>query len=262
MSDVVDQMRAWVGAARPPRADIGWYGACAGLTDRFIAEFTDGSRQWFDSATDARRASGPLNPDASVCPPGGVHFWSYTGTAWDGSYGDWGHVGPEIIGGGRGLLSATGYAYERWALNAGLITVAAQSARPGMRYLGWAATFGRAAPLIIDTPSAAGGNARPFTPNRNNTAPALKEADMLIFQVTKTWDGGGIQGQCYALGTRTVYVAHDQDEANSIAKRNNPTGALIPITDKELEQEFNARCIPLECMNMTGGGNWYPGKTT
>ena len=156
-------IREYVADATPalPR---GWYGMCAGLTDRVVARFTGGDRQWFNSATDARRMSGALDPDASACPPGGIHFWSYVGTAWDGSRGDWGHTGPEIIGGGRGLLSATGYAYEPWALNAGLITVEAQSARPGMEYLGWAPTYGRARPLIISTESTAGGGTAPFNP--------------------------------------------------------------------------------------------------
>lgn len=150
----------WV-AATPP-AD--WYGKCAGLTDRVVAVFTGAGRQWYDSATDARRASGALNPDPSTCPPGGIHFWSYYGTAWDGSRGDWGHVTIDIRGGGTATLSATGHAFEYWGVNAGLISVESQSARAGMRYLGWARTFGAASPLTITTESTAGGDAHPLTP--------------------------------------------------------------------------------------------------
>ena len=123
------EIRAWVESTRPRD----WYGMCAGLTDRVVAAFTGGARQWYDSATDARDASGPLNGDASKCPAGGIHYWSYTGTAWDGSRGDWGHVTIDIYGGGGSTLSATGHAYEPWGVNAGLISVASQSRRAGMR---------------------------------------------------------------------------------------------------------------------------------
>jgi len=151
-------IRTWVEGTRP--AD--WYGKCAGLTDRVVAAFTGAGRQWYDSATDARKASGALNPDPSTCPPGGIHFWSYYGTAWDGSRGDWGHVTIDIRRGGTATLSATGYAFEEWGVRAGLISVESQSARAGMRYLGWARTYGAAAPLTITNESTASGDARPF----------------------------------------------------------------------------------------------------
>lgn len=157
-----EEIKGWVAAATPPDPDRGWYGACAGLTDRVVAFFTGGDRRWYGSATDARRASGALNPDATQCPAGGIHFWSYYGTAWDGSVGDWGHVTIDITGGGGDTLSATGHAREWWALNAGLISVAAQSARAGMQYLGWSRTYGGARPLTITTESTAGTGSRPF----------------------------------------------------------------------------------------------------
>ena len=145
MVTTAQAIRDWVESTRP----TDWYGMCAGLTDRVVAAFTDGSRQWYDSATDARNASGWLNPDASACPPGGIHYWSYYGTAWDGSQGDWGHVTIDIHGGGGSTLSATGFAYENWGVRAGLISVESQSSRAGMKYLGWAPTYGNASPLII-----------------------------------------------------------------------------------------------------------------
>lgn len=153
-----DDVQAWVEGTRP----TDWYGKCAGLTDRVVAAFTGADRQWYDSATDARAASGGLNPDPTACPPGGIHFWSYYGTAWDGSYGNWGHVTIDIDGGGTATLSATGAAHEYWGVHAGLISVAAQTARAGMRYLGWARTYGAAKPLNFEASS--GGDAAPFTP--------------------------------------------------------------------------------------------------
>jgi hypothetical protein len=169
-------IQKWVEATRP----VDWYGKCAGLTDRVVAAFTGGSRQWYDSATDARRASGTLNTDPAACPPGGIHFWSYYGTAWDGSRGDWGHVTIDIRGGGTATLSATGHAFEYWGVNAGLISVESQSARAGMRYLGWARTYGAAAPLTITTESTAGDNARPF---EEDDMPLLPDERDALFAV-------------------------------------------------------------------------------
>ena len=57
-----EEIHGWVANATPPKRDTGWYGYCAGLTDRVVAQFTGGSRRYYDSATDARKASGPLNP--------------------------------------------------------------------------------------------------------------------------------------------------------------------------------------------------------
>lgn len=163
-------IKQWVGRATPPRADTGWYGMCAGLTDRVIAQFTGGSRQWYDSATDARRASGALNPDATAAPAGAIHYWSYYGNSWDGTVGDWGHVTIDIRGGGTATLSATKGAFDYWGLNAGLISVAAQTGRAGMKYLGWARTYGAAAPLTLEMP--AGENHVP------GATPAKEEDDM------------------------------------------------------------------------------------
>lgn len=98
----------------------------------------------------------------------------------------------------------------------------------------------------------AGGGAKPLpTPQ-----PSRKESDMLIFQVTKTWDGGGIQGQVYALAPGSLYVARNQTEANQLAKHNNPDGKLIAINDEQLLIEFDARGIPRELATSSGGVNW------
>lgn len=160
MSDAA-ALRRFVATATPPSSTRGWYGMCAGLTDRVVAFGTGGSRKWYDSATDARNHSAIVSRDPSKAPPGAIHFWEYWGTAWDGSYGNWGHVAIDIYGGGTDVLSATGYAHEYWALNAGLITVAAQTAR-GMTYLGWSRTYGAADILTITQDTPAGDGSHPF----------------------------------------------------------------------------------------------------
>lgn len=160
MSDVAT-LRGFVETATPPSATRGWYGMCAGLTDRVVAFGTGGARKWYDSATDARNNCTIVSRDPSKAPPGAIHFWSYYGTAWDGSRGNWGHVAIDIYGGGTDVLSATGYAHEYWALNAGLITVAAQTAR-GMTYLGWSRTYGAADILTITQDTPAGDGSHPF----------------------------------------------------------------------------------------------------
>lgn len=200
-----DEIRAWVEATRP----TDWYGMCAGLTDRVVAAFTGGARQWYDSATDARNASGWLNPDPTTCPAGGIHYWAYTGTAWDGSKGNWGHVTIDIDGGGTDTLSATGYAHEPWGVNAGLISVAAQSARPGMTYLGWARTYGEAAPLIIGTADAAAEKATPFIPPQEEDMTSIKMHHLVLTD--------GIN-QAYIVETATGFYIPGDDYRAALVK--------------------------------------------
>lgn len=184
------EIQGWVEGTRP----TDWYGKCAGLTERVVAVFTRGGRLWYDSATEAREASGWLNPDPGACPPGGIHYWSYYGKAWDGSYGNWGHVTIDMYGGGWATLSATGHAFEDWGVHAGLISVESQSARAGMRYLGWASTYGDAAPLIITNLSTAGGDARPFeeedmTPDQSADLKTVADFVRKFEAVVKPFDG-------------------------------------------------------------------------
>lgn len=211
------EIREWVESTRPRD----WYGMCAGLTDRVVATFTRGARQWYDSATDARNASGPLNGDASKCPAGGIHYWSYYGPAWDGSRGDWGHVTIDIYGGGSSTLSATGHAYEYWGVNAGLISVASQSQRAGMRYLGWSRTYGAAAPLTITNGSAAGGGATPFheeddmTPEQAADLEAARadarDAKTLANEIREILYGAGLWEIRHLVGTtnQAIYSVAD-----------------------------------------------------
>lgn len=206
MSFTPVEARAWAESTRPRDQ----YGRCAGLTDEFVAHFTGGSRRWYDSATDARNASGWLNPDPTVCPAGGIHFWSFTGKAWDGSVGDWGHVAPDIYGGGGGIFSATRYAREEWAVNAGITSVAAQSSRAGMRYLGWSRTYGSALPLTPDAGSAAADGSRPFTPQEEDMP--LTNADLQAI-LTARFDVPGVGnvmvlealGAAFAASPRNVW---------------------------------------------------------
>lgn len=243
----VDDIRAWVEDTRP----TDWYGKCAGLTDRVVAAFTGGPRQWYDSATDARRASGPLTLDPTTCPAGGIHHWSFYGTAWDGSEGDWGHVTIDIHGGGTDTLSATGYAHEEWGVHAGLISVAAQSARPGMRYLGWTPTYGAAATLIIPAPS--GDNARPLDPaespeeedptmrhlfcrDQGGTGTLWTLLNTATGEIIQTRDGSIATTWNAAWGTRTVDVQSFLNALDAVRKTTttNATAGALAALDKQI----------------------------
>lgn len=218
---LASDIQAWVEATRP----TDWYGKCAGLTDRVVAAFTGGPRQWYDSATDARHASGALNPDASACPAGGIHFWSYYGRAWDGSVGNWGHVTIDITGGGSDTLSATHYAHESWGVNAGLISVTGQSARPGMTYLGWARTYGDAAPLSIGA-APAGSGSRPFiidTPK--------EETDMRT--IRRPGDGGIHFADELGAEPVLAYISPDIDLGEYLPALDKLAPGIPGLTDRE-----------------------------
>lgn len=155
-----DQIRRWAGTTRPRD----WYGFCAGLTYNTIAEnggvVPDGP---YGSAYQAYQSTVIASRDASAAPPGAIHYWDYYGRDGNGRVNRWGHVAVDIEGGGHSILSATGHAREWWAVNAGIISVAAQTAR-GMPYLGWSYTYGRRNRITITVPGTAGGGATPFDP--------------------------------------------------------------------------------------------------
>lgn len=161
-----EQIEAFIRATRPPwnvaRQAYDWYGMCAGLTYRTILEcggtVPDGP---YSSAWAAYLATRIESTDPRQCPPGGVHYWDYTGLASNGQRARWGHVTLDILGGGTDTLSATGHAHEFWKRSAGLISVAAQTAR-GMEYMGWSRTYGRSNRIDITTGHIAGGGSTPF----------------------------------------------------------------------------------------------------
>ena len=103
----------------------------------------------------------------------------------------------------------TGYAHESWGVNAGLISVAAQSARRGMTYLGWARTYGAAAPLIIGTADAAAEKATPFIPPQEEDMPGLKMHHLVLTD--------GIN-QAYIVETATGFYIPGDDYRAALVK--------------------------------------------
>ncbi|MDQ1215751.1 hypothetical protein [Microbacterium arborescens] len=150
------EIRVFVGSTRPKS----WYGQCAGLTYRTIADCGGYAPDIYGSAFAAYLATTVESRNPRNAPPGAIHYWDYTGTDDRGRVARWGHVAIDIYGGGHQVLSATGYAHEWWGEKAGLITVEAQTAR-GMPYLGWSRTYGRRNRLTITNPATAGSGAAP-----------------------------------------------------------------------------------------------------
>lgn len=175
-----EEIEAFIRGTRPPwnvaRQAFDWYGMCAGLTYRTILEcggkVPDGP---YNSAWAAYLATTIESTDPRNAPPGAVHYWDYTGLASNGQRARWGHVTLDIFGGGTDTLGATGHAHEVWNTSAGLISVAAQTAR-GMTYMGWSRTYGRSNRISITTGAPAGGNGRPF-PEEDDMALFAKHID-------------------------------------------------------------------------------------
>lgn len=165
-----DQIHSWVGSTTTD-----WYGKCAGLTYQTIYYNGGSAPAVYGSATAAYQATRIESTDPAAAPAGAIHYWSYKGTDYRGVYGDWGHVAVDVDGGGVNVLSATKYAHEQWGVHAGLITVASQSSRAGMKYLGWSYTYGAADRISIETPTLASTT----TPTPIN--PTLQEEIMGLF---------------------------------------------------------------------------------
>lgn len=170
------EIEVFVRGTRPPwnsyRRAYDWYGMCAGLTYRTILEcggkVPDGP---YPSAWAAYLATEIESTDPWKAPPGAVHYWDYTGVASNGQRERWGHVTLDVLGGGTDTLSATGHAHEFWNTSAGLISVAAQTAR-GMTYMGWSRTYGRRNRLSIVTGGTAGSGGSPLTPKEDTLSAA------------------------------------------------------------------------------------------
>lgn len=225
-----EEIKAWVEATRPKD----WYGLCAGLTDRVVARFTGGSRQWYNSAHDAYLASRIESTDPGACPQGGIHFWYYYGTDSRGIKSRWDHVTIDLDGGGTATLSATGAAFEYWGVHAGLISVAAQSARAGMRYLGWSRTYGKAAPLTINDPAAP--TPPTITPPQEDDMPGIR-----VHFLRKS-DGN----QAYIVETDTGFYIPNADRLAALVKAysiNLP--GLVTVNEYDWEAITNAKAQSL-----------------
>lgn len=175
-----DQIRRFVASTRPKD----WYGQCAGLTYRTIKDNGGSSPDDpYPSAFAAYRAATIESLNPAAAPPGAIHYWDYHGTDNRGLVNRWGHVAIDIHGGGTQVLSATGHAHDYWGVRAGLISVAAQSAR-GMPYLGWSRFYGRRNRLEITVAQPASGKGQPLpviTPEEE------EETDMFIIVIGEAW---------------------------------------------------------------------------
>lgn len=157
-------IKRWVAGTRP----YNWYNQCAGLTMSITRHFGNGPALGapgvvYATARDAYNAAanaGPIRRDASEAPAGAIHYWDYTTTI-NGRRKNFGHVVVDIRGGGTHTLSATRLADPEWGENAGLISVARQTAAIGSagRYLGWSPTYG--AKYIVNIEPEGGGSVTP-----------------------------------------------------------------------------------------------------
>ncbi|MGZ0067846.1 hypothetical protein [Microbacterium arborescens] len=193
------EIREFVDSTRPKD----WYGQCAGLTYRTIKECEGYAPDIYGSAFAAYRATEIESRDPLAAPPGAIHYWDYYGTDDRGRVARWGHVAIDIYGGGHHVLSATGYAHEWWGKRAGLITVAAQTAR-GMPYLGWSRFYGARNRIEI-------GDARPAGKGQQQVVPAEVPAPK-------------------RRRKRMVHAAY-QDDAGTIAVQARPGGRLTQLKD-------------------------------
>lgn len=190
-----DQIRRFVEGTRPKD----WYGQCAGLTYRTIADCGGYAPDIYGSAFAAYSVAKIESKDASKAPAGAIHYWDYYGTDNRGVVNRWGHVAIDIDGGGRNVLSATGHAHENWGVRAGLITVASQTGRAGMVYLGWSLTYGLRNRLTIGADAPAGGGAKPLpTPNPTPAPTPAYQQESKMF-IAKVKNGKGANDFAYFL---------------------------------------------------------------
>lgn len=201
---VSDRIEAWVDSTRPHN----WYGQCAGLTMSICRHFgvLDGGP--YGSAYAAYLASEIESTDPTKCPPGGIHFWDGYFHGSQGGYDRYGHVVVDINGGGTHVLSATSRASSFWGVNAGIISIAAQTAlirnNKGGRYLGWSRTYGRHRVTAL-TPTTAGGNSRPFEEEDMPLTNAEKQ-EIAELAAREVW-GYKLQGR--TAGERIRSIAAD-----------------------------------------------------
>ncbi|TFB59625.1 peptidoglycan-binding domain-containing protein [Cryobacterium sp. Sr3] len=124
MARTVEQAEAW-GRANPQRDSGSWKNWCASLM------FRAGGFDWSaDTATEARQASSITSFDASLAPTGSFHWWDISGiTA--------GHVGMDLVGGGRRIMMATNQLDESWGTAIGTSSVGSYGTHTNATYRGW-----------------------------------------------------------------------------------------------------------------------------
>lgn len=149
------EIKAWVAGTKP----YDWYNQCAGLVMSICRHFGNapavGAGGAYATATLAYEAATIESKDPKKAPAGAIHYWSYTTTI-NGVRKNYGHVVVDIRGAGSHTLSATKRASPMWGVNAGLISVADQTAAIGSagRYLGWSRFYGKSYYVKVVTPTA------------------------------------------------------------------------------------------------------------
>lgn len=93
------------------------------------------------------------------------------------------------------------------------------------------------------------------TPEPIPEPPMRGSDDMQVLQLN-TWDGGGLQGVCYAVSPGALYVVRDIPEAQQLAAVWNPDGAIISVSDAWMNQHLDANGIPRESLYNPAGTNW------
>ena len=237
MAVTPDVVEAFVRATKPPGGD--WYGKCAGLTYRTMNGCGGYTPDIYGSAWLAylaARAAGRVESlDWRKAPPGAVHYWDYVDP-----YGNrYGHVTLDIYGAGTDTLSATHHAHEYWNVSAGLISVPAQTAR-GMKYLGWARTYGARNILRIHVPSTGGGGDEPLDP----IEPVEKEEAMQVFGYIKPSDPNRTTYVIFTFegGLWKETVSNDAEYGPSIAYKWGDGAPKLSLGDRnDLLARFQAR---------------------
>lgn len=155
-------VKKWVGGTKP----YNWLNQCAGLTMSICRHFgyapALGKGGAYATATAAYQAAKIESTNPAKAPIGAIHYWSYTATI-NSIRRNYGHVVVDIRGKGTHTLSATRNAAPMWGVNAGLISVARQTALIGGngRYLGWSRYYGDR--YFVSPPEApAGGDSKPL----------------------------------------------------------------------------------------------------
>lgn len=179
-----NNVRDWVDSTRP----YNWLNQCAGLTMSICRHFgyapAVGKGGAYATATAAYEAADIESTDPSKAPVGAIHYWAYTARI-NGIRRNYGHVVVDIRGRGTHVLSASRKASPQWGLNAGLISVARQTALIGRngKYLGWSRFYGSR--YYVSPPEKpSGGNPRPL----EDEVPTITETKFAAGQVVKERD--------------------------------------------------------------------------
>jgi len=121
------------GKENPTYEGGSWGGHCGSAIFRFLQKYgippTISHETAQEMATDAR----PLNKNYSLAPAGSFHYWAY---------GQDGHVGLEVRGGGKLIFMASSNLTESLGKDIGFTTMENYKLG-GLPYWGWSKTYGK-----------------------------------------------------------------------------------------------------------------------